>query len=94
MSYIRHRGHDAWDRAGEIADGDLDRARLLHDALIEAYRVVAVLSYDCTDWPVPGFDRKSTLEALAEMAGPKDVAASTYADWQQRAYDRLQAGEL
>jgi len=94
MSYIRNRSHDAWDRAGEIADGDLDRARLLHDALYEAYRVVAQLSFDCVDWPVEGYDRKSTLSLLAEMMGPKDVSAAIYADWQQAAYDRLQAGEL
>jgi len=94
MSYIRHRGRDDWDRAGEIADGDVDRARILHDALWEAYRVVAQLSFDAVDWPVNGYDKASTLSLLAEMMGPKDVSQRDYEEWQQAAYDRLQAGEI
>jgi len=94
MSYIRHRGHDAWDRAGEIADGDLDRARLLHDALWEAYRVVAQLSFDCVDWPVEGYDKASTLSLLAELMGPKDVSQRDYEEWVSRAFDLIRAEEL
>jgi len=94
MSFVRSRSHDDWDRAQEIADGDLDRARVLHDALWEAYRIIATLSFDATEWPVDGYDRKYTLELLAEMMGPKNVSAKTYEEWVERAFDLIRTGSL
>ena len=94
MSYVRSRSRDDWDRAQEIADGDVDRARVLHNALWEAYRIIATLSYDCTEWPVDGHDKRSTLETLAELMGPKDVSAATYEEWVGRAYDLIRTGSL
>ena len=92
MTYACNR--DDWTRAEELANGDLDRARVLHDALWNAYQTIARLSFDCSSWPVDGYDRKYTLELLAEMMGPKDVSAATYEEWVGRAFDRIRAGEL
>jgi len=78
----------------ELANGDLDRARVLHDALWNAYQTVAQLEFDCTVWAVDGYDKASTLSALAELMGPKDVSSADYAEWQSRAYDLLQTGSL
>jgi len=94
MSYIRTRSHDDWDRAQEIADGDLERAAVLHDALWTAYQTIARMSFDCSMWPVDGHDRASTLSALAELMGPKDISAATYEEWVGRAYDLIRTGSL
>ena len=94
MSFVRSRSHDDWDRAQEIADGDLERARVLHNTLWEAYRIIATLSYDCSTWPVDGHDKRSTLETLAELMGPRDVSQRDYEEWVERAFDLIRTGGL
>ena len=94
MSYVNPRPRDDWDRATEIVDGDLERARALHDALWTAYQTIARLGFDSTAWPVDGHDRASTLSVLAELMGPKDITVEQYQEWLARAHDLIRTGSL
>jgi hypothetical protein len=75
-------------RADELVAGDLARARMLHDAIMDAYRIVSTVSFDTVDWPVSGWDRAETLRALAELAGPRHLDAVQKGEmWQQALQD-------
>jgi hypothetical protein len=77
-------------RADELVQGDIDRARMLHDAVMDAYRIVSSISFDTVDWPVSGWDRAETLRALAELAGPRHLDAVQKGEMWRQALNDLQ----